>query len=123
MNTTHTTPPVDTATRYLVPPVDVFEDSAGVTLLADLPGVRKDGLDIQVDGPNLSVEGQIFEESTPTGDAVFSEMRASRYRRAFTLSDRLDTDAIDAQLKDGVLRLRIPKLAQAQPKRVEVRVG
>lgn len=123
MNTTHPPTPVNTATRYLVPPVDIVEDSAGITLLADVPGVRKDGLDIQVDGPNLSFEGQVFEEATLTGDADLAEMRASRYRRAFTLSDRLDTGAIDAQLKDGVLRLRIPKLAQAQPKRVEVRVG
>lgn len=123
MNTPHTATPVDHPARTLVPQVDVFEDSTGVTLLADVPGVRKDGLDIRVDGCNLSLEGQVFDDAAPTGDTVFAEMRAPRYRRAFTLSERLDTGAIDAQLKDGVLRLRIPKLAEAQPRRIEVRIG
>ncbi|MDO9314949.1 MAG: Hsp20/alpha crystallin family protein [Burkholderiaceae bacterium] len=119
-NSTNT---VAASTFYLVPRVDVFEDSAGVTLLADLPGVRKDALDIQVDGTNLRLEGRVFDGTPQPTDAVAFEMSASHYRRAFTLSERLDTSAIDAQLKDGVLRLRIPKLAEAQPKRVEVRIG
>ena len=112
-----------TATAYLVPRVDVVEDSTGITLLADLPGVRKDGLDIKVDGTTLSLEGAVALNTPQALDAVFAEVRASRYRRSFTLSNELDAAAIDAQLKDGVLRLRIPKVAEAQPRRIEVRVG
>lgn len=111
------------STAYLVPRVDVVEDSNGITLLADLPGVKKDGLDIKVDGTTLSLEGAVALDAPPSIDAVFAEVRASRYRRSFTLSNELDTAAIDAQLKDGVLKLRIPKVAEAQPRRIEVRVG
>ncbi len=108
-------------TAYLVPRVDVIEDSAGITLLADLPGVAKDALELKVEGTSLTLEGQI-KLDTPQGmAALFAEVRASRYRRAFTLSRELDSAAIDAQLKDGVLKLRIPKLAEAQPRRIEVR--
>lgn len=111
------------ATPYLVPRVDVVEDSSGITLLADLPGVGKDGLDVKVDGSTLTVEGTISIETPQSLDAALVEVRASRYRRSFTLSNELDTAAIDAQLKDGVLRLRIPKVAEAQPRRIDVRVG
>ncbi|MDL2338135.1 MAG: Hsp20/alpha crystallin family protein [Pseudomonadota bacterium] len=121
-NTKQTSIPA-ASTPYLVPRVDVIEDSTGITLLADLPGVTKDGLDIKVDGPTLSLEGAVALDTPQALDAVFAEVRASRYRRSFTLSNELDTSAIDAQLKDGVLRLRIPKVAEAQPRRIEVRVG
>ncbi|HOX67466.1 MAG TPA: Hsp20/alpha crystallin family protein [Burkholderiaceae bacterium] len=110
-------------TPFMVPQVDVVEDSSGITLLADLPGVKKDGLDIKVDGQTLSLEGTVALDAPQPFDAVFAEVRASRYRRSFTLSNELDSAAIDAQLKDGVLRLRIPKVAEAQPRRIEVRVG
>jgi len=111
------------STTYIVPRVDVVEDSAGITLLADLPGVAKDALDVKVEGTSLTLEGQI-KLDTPQGlNAVFAEVRAPRYRRAFTLSRELDAGKIDAQLKDGVLKLRIPKVAEAQPRRIEVRAA
>jgi HSP20 family molecular chaperone IbpA len=108
-------------TAYIVPRVDVIEDSTGITLLADLPGVAKDALELKVEGTSLTLEGQIRLDTPQGMGAVFAEVRASRYRRAFTLSRELDSAAIDAQLKDGVLKLRIPKLAEAQPRRIEVR--
>jgi HSP20 family molecular chaperone IbpA len=123
MKTTHPTTQTADTSPYLLPRVDVIEDSAGITLLADLPGVRKDGLDIKIDGPTLSLEGTVALDTPPAFDPAFAEARASGYRRSFTLSNELDTAAIDAQLKDGVLRLRIPKVAEAQPRRIEVRVG
>lgn len=120
--TPHATAGADT-TPHLVPRVDVVEDPAGITLLADLPGVKKDGLDIRVDGSTLSLEGAFAPDTPPASELAFAEVRASRYRRSFTLSKELDTSAIDAQLKDGVLKLRIPKLAAVQPRHIEVRVG
>lgn len=123
MSDKEVTATADRDAQYMVPRVDVIEDAGGITLLADLPGVKKDALDVKVEGTSLTLEGRIALDTPPGLDAVFAEVRASRYRRAFTLSSELDTAAIDAQLKDGVLRLRIPKVAQAQPRRIEVRVS
>lgn len=110
-------------TRALLPRVDVYEDERGITLLADLPGVPRDQLDIKVDGETLTIEGSVAT-TTPTGlQPAYVELRVPRYRRAFTLSRELDTGHIEANLKDGVLNLRIPKQAHAQPRRVNVQVG
>lgn len=109
--------------RAVLPAVDVFEDASGITLLADMPGVPKDQLELKVEGDALSIEGRV-RAPTPEGlEAVYAEVRVPRYRRSFTLSRELDTTRIDASLKDGVLTLRIPKQAHAQPRRVEVQAG
>ncbi len=109
--------------RAVLPDVDVFEDDSGITLLADMPGVPKDQLDIKVEGDTLLIEGQV-QAVTPDGlEAVYAEVRVPRYRRSFTLSRELDASQIDASLKDGVLNLRIPKQAHAQPRRITVNAG
>ena len=111
------------AQRAVLPAVDVYEDEAGITLLADMPGVPKDRLELKVEADTLSIEGQVVA-STPEGlEAVYAEVRVPRYRRTFTLSRELDTTKVDASLKDGVLTLRIPKQAHAQPRRIEVQAG
>ncbi|MEK8029577.1 Hsp20/alpha crystallin family protein [Ideonella sp. DXS29W] len=110
-------------TRALLPRVDVYEDERGITLLADLPGVPRDQLDIKVDGETLTIEGAV-STTTPAGlQPAYVELRVPRYRRAFTLSRELDASRIEANLKDGVLNLRIPKQEHAQPRRVTVQVG
>jgi len=109
------------AQRAVQPAVDVFEDPTGITLLADMPGVPKDRLDVKVEADTLSIEGQVVAQ-TPDGlEAVYAEVRVPLYRRTFTLSRELDTSKVEANLKDGVLTLRIPKQAHAQPRRIEVR--
>ena len=106
--------------RAVLPAVDVFEDSAGITLLADMPGVAKDQLELKIEGDTLLIEGGV-QALTPDGlEAVYAEVRIPRYRRSFTLSRELDTARIEANLKDGVLTLRIPKQAHAQPRRITV---
>ena len=106
--------------QAVLPSVDVFENSDGITLLADMPGVPRDGLDLKVEGDTLLIEGNA-QPRTPEGlEPVYAEVRVARYRRTFTLSRELDTARIDASLKDGVLTLRIPKNAQAQPRRIMV---
>ena len=118
----------DTATehdqqRAVLPAVDVFEDAAGITLLADMPGVPKEQLELKVEGEALLIEGSV-QPRTPDGlEAIYAEMRAPRYRRSFALSRELDTTRIDANLKDGVLTLRIPKQAHAQPRHIAVSAG
>lgn len=105
----------------LVPAVDIVEDKQGVTVWADLPGVPKDKLDIRVHDGNLSIEGEAVVP-TPAGMSVtHSEVRTSRYARAFSISPDLDTSKIDASLQDGVLTLRIPRREAALPRRIEVK--
>lgn len=109
--------------RALTPRVDVSEDDTGITLMADLPGVAREQLELQVEGDTLHIEGTV-DASAPGGlEPLYAEVRLPRYRRAFTLSRELDASRIEAQLKDGVLRLRIPKQAHAQPRRIEVTAG
>ena len=111
------------AQRAMLPAVDVFEDESSITVLADMPGVPKDALEIKVEGDALSIEGAV-QPATPDGlEAVYAELRTGRFRRTFTLSRELDTARIDAGLKDGVLTLRIPKMAHAQPRRIQVSAG
>ncbi|HET6315317.1 MAG TPA: Hsp20/alpha crystallin family protein [Burkholderiaceae bacterium] len=109
-------------TRALLPRVDVLEDDTGLTLLADLPGVPRDKLELKVEGDTLQIEGAISPQ-TPEGlEPVYAELRLARYRRSFTLSRELDAAHIDAKLANGVLTLRIPKHAHAQPRRIAVQV-
>ena len=109
--------------RAVLPAVDVFEDASGITLLADMPGVPKDLLELKVEGDALLIEGGVWPR-TPDGlEAIYAEVRVPRYRRSFTLSRELDTTRIEANLKDGVLRLRIPKQAHAQPRKITVTAG
>ena len=107
----------------LQPRVDIFEDTGGITLHADLPGVPKDRLGIDVDGDTLRIEGDIVLDAPEGMEATYAEVRMARFRRAFTLSPELDTAGIEAQFRDGVLNLRIPKHAHAQPRRIEVVAG
>lgn len=110
-------------TRALLPRVDVLEDTAGITLLADLPGVSKERLELKVEGDTLLIEGEVGTPMPAQMQSVYAEIRVPRYRRAFTLSRDLDSALIEAAMKDGVLRLRIPKQEHARPRRIEVRAS
>jgi HSP20 family protein len=122
-NQSRTVAPDPAPLRAVLPAVDVYEDDAGITLLADMPGVTREQLELKVEGDSLLVEGGV-RALTPEGlEAVYAEVRVPRYRRTFALSRELDSARIDASLKDGVLTLRIPKQAHAQPRRIEVQAG
>ncbi|HEX4882440.1 MAG TPA: Hsp20/alpha crystallin family protein [Porticoccaceae bacterium] len=108
-------------TPALLPAVDVVEDAAGITLYADLPGVPRDRLDLQIDADTLVIQGEARVELPEGLEAKHAEITVPRFRRAFTLSRELDTAKITAQLHQGVLTLRIPKAEHAQPRKIEVR--
>ncbi|SAK56991.1 heat shock protein Hsp20 [Caballeronia calidae] len=114
----------DTVRRATVTPaVDIVEDSHGITLWADLPGVPREKLDVKVHDARLTIEA---EAELPVQGAVrvhHAELRAPRFARAFSVSDDFDTTKIDANLTNGVLRLTIPRREEARPRRVEVRAG
>jgi len=110
-------------TRAIRPFVDVVEDDTGITLLADLPGVPRDQLELKVEGDTLQIEGRVAQ-ATPEGlEATYAEVQVPRYRRAFRLGKEFNVEQIDANLKDGVLKLRIPKHAHAQPRRISIRAS
>ena len=107
----------------LLPPVDVIEDTAGITLYADLPGVPKDKLSLHVEADTLTIEGEVAL-NTPQGlDANHIEVDLPRYRRVFTLSKELDSAKVSAEFNHGVLKLRIPKAEHAQPRKIEIKTA
>jgi HSP20 family molecular chaperone IbpA len=106
----------------LLPAVDIFEDTGGITLVADLPGVAREDLDIGIDGRSLTIEAPVRLGEASSLTAVYAEVRANHFRRSFELSSDLDTTKIEAGMRDGVLTLRIPKAEQAKARRIDVRV-
>ncbi|MGE5469038.1 MAG: Hsp20/alpha crystallin family protein [Ignavibacteria bacterium] len=111
------------AEAAMLPPVDVVEDTGGITLYADLPGVAKDRLNLHVDADTLTIEGDVVLDVPEGMEASHAEVSLPRYRRAFTLSKELDAEKVEAQFDKGILKLRIPKAAHAQPRKVEIKVA
>ena len=107
----------------LLPPVEVIEDANGITLYADLPGVPKENLDVRVEGDTLTIAAEMALPAIEGLEPTHLELDTPRYRRVFTLSKELDATQVGAELAQGVLKLRIPKAAHAQPRRIEVRVA
>lgn len=107
----------------LLPPVDVIEDPTGITLIADLPGVPREALNLRVEADTLTIEGTLSLPLPEGMQPSHVEVQLPRYRRVFTLSRELNPDRIEAELRHGVLRLRIPKADHAQPRKVQIRVG
>ena len=107
----------------LMPPVDVIEDAKGITLYADLPGVPKDKLYLQVEADTLTIEGEIALAMPEGMEATHAEVGLPRYRRVFTLSKELDAGKVAAEFNQGVLKLSIPKAEHLQPRRVEIKIA
>ncbi|MFY3384739.1 Hsp20/alpha crystallin family protein [Paracidovorax sp. MALMAid1276] len=123
----HPDRPGDRAGRYsdatLTPPVDVIEDAGGITLYADLPGVSRERLNLQVESDTLTIEAE-SGLNVPEGlTSSHTEVGLARFRRVFTLSKELDTERVSAELAQGVLTLRIPKAQHAQPRRIQVQAA
>ena len=107
----------------LMPPVEVIEDKEGIVLYADLPGVAKDSLDLNVEGDTVTIEGALALDVPEGLEVTHAEVSLPRFRRVFTLSKELNANKIAAELNNGVLTLRIPKADHAQPRRIEVKAG
>lgn len=106
----------------LLPPVDVIEDSTGITLYADMPGVPRDKLNLRVDGEQLAIEADMALAMPEGLQPSYAEVGRSAYRRIFTLSKELDAEKISAEMSQGVLRVRIPKAEHAQPRKISIQV-
>ena len=98
----------------------MIEDAEGLTLYADLPGVPKERLDVHIDGEVLVIEGEMGLEMPREMQATHVEVGLPRYRRVFTLSRELDPERMSAELKQGVLKVRIQKAKQAKARKIEI---
>lgn len=107
----------------LRPLVTIIEEENGFTLTAELPGVPKENVQVNVENNVLSLEGEIRLSTPEQMESTHAEVSTAKYKRAFTLSRELDPSKIEASQRDGVLTLRIPKAEHAQPRRIEVQVG
>jgi HSP20 family molecular chaperone IbpA len=107
----------------LAPAVDIFENSNGITVQAEMPGVSKDRLNVQADRNSLLIEGDVVIDMPVGIEALYADVQATKYRRSFVLSGELEADKIEADLKDGVLTVRIPKRAEFRPRKIEVRAS
>ncbi len=111
------------ARNFVLPAVDVFEDETGITLLADLPGVSREGLHIHVEHDMLIIEGKAELEHPEAMESVYAESPSPDFKRNFSLSRELDSQKVQASMTNGVLKLRIPKTEAAKPRRSQVRVA
>jgi HSP20 family protein len=103
----------------LAPAVDIFENADGITAQAEMSGVSKDRLNIQADRNSLLIEGDVVIEMPAGIEALYADVQATKYRRSFVLSGELETERIEANLKDGLLTVRIrsePSFAHARLK-------
>lgn len=103
------------------PAADIFETDAAITVLADMPGVRADGLSLDLRDNVLSIEGHAAEGEHNDRRMLFREYETGSYRREFRLTNLIDQSGIVASLRDGVLRLTLPKAESARPRKIEVR--
>ena len=105
------------------PEVDIFETDRDITILADMPGVATDGVSIDLEDSVLTLSGDVKPWEGPEESDVLIEFEIGKYYRQFTLSDVIDQNKIEAKLKDGVLRLTLPKAQKAVPRKITVTAG
>ncbi len=106
---------------YIAPPVDIFENEESLIVVADLPGVDKNGVEIHVDDNVLTIKGNAKYTQAPT--VLRQEFTLQNYYRQFQLSDEVDQGKISAESKNGVLTITMPKAEKTKPKQIKVKVG
>jgi HSP20 family molecular chaperone IbpA len=105
------------------PNVDIFETEKAITLLVDMPGVKSGDLNVDLRDDTLTLTGDVNPDVRPPGERVYVEYETGRYYRQFYLSEVIAQEKIDATLNDGVLRLTLPKVEKATPRRIAVQAG
>ena len=107
----------------LLPAVDIFEESDVLKLVADMPGVTHESLEVEIDNNVLSLEGDIALNMPEGLSALHAEVRGQRFARRFNLSHEIDGDAITATIVNGVLTLTLPKKDSHRTRRIEVQAA
>jgi HSP20 family protein len=108
-------------TRYMAPPVDIYETDDALVVVADLPGVNKDEVDIRIEDNVLTIRGRA--EYKPQAHTLRGEFNLEGYYRQFQLSDEVDQGRISAETKNGVLTIRLPKAEKSKPRQIKVTLG
>ncbi|MCG6910258.1 MAG: Hsp20/alpha crystallin family protein [Deltaproteobacteria bacterium] len=111
------------AGAVFTPEVDIFETDREITLLADIPGVRPEDLNIDLRDDVLTIAGETAAYRTPGEVDIITEYESGKFYRQFTLSEMIDQAKIDAKLNNGVLRLTLPKVEKATPRRIKVKTA
>jgi HSP20 family protein len=106
--------------RFYVPPTDVYETEDALTVVMEVPGVTREGVDIELKEDVLRVAGRIDLAKYGGLEPVYTEYNVGHWARTFALSDTVDREHIGARLEDGVLTLTLPKVAEARPRRIAV---
>jgi len=109
--------------RTFVPAADIYETANEIVVMADMPGVDEKNVSITLEKNVLTIEGNVAEETLDRHSLTYQEYAIGDYQRAFTLSNEVNRDNISATVKDGVLRLVLPKVEPAKAKRITVRAG
>jgi len=107
--------------RYMVPPVDIYETEKALAVIVDLPGVGKNDVDIRVDEGVLTIKGKVRYKIPE--NSIRTEFGLLDFFRQFQLSDEVDQSKIAAESKNGVLTITLPKAEKAKPRQVKVAVG
>jgi HSP20 family protein len=105
--------------RYFVPAVDIFEDDEKVTVVAEMPGVKNTGVDVALEDDVLTIRGERMPEKIE-GRVLLQEYESGSYLRRFTVAETIDQDKIHATMRDGLLRVELPKSAPAKPRKIKV---
>jgi HSP20 family protein len=106
------------------PPVDIYEDDQKLTLKLEVPGVKQDDIDIQVEGRTLTVRGERkFDSEEKQENFHRVEHRYGTFARSFTLPNSVDAENVKATYDSGVLQLEFPKKAEAKPRQIKIGVG
>jgi len=112
-------PPAREAKEYVLPEVDIFETKDGYVLEAEMPGVNKEGLEVTLEGTEMTIVGHRQNNGSP-GAPLFQERTAADYRRVFELDPAIDTAKITAKVEQGVLSLTLPKSERVKPRKIKV---
>ncbi len=107
--------------KVFVPAVDILDSDDHLTLYADMPGCEKTSIDITLENDVLSIQGNICWQPPKDYELVYNEYEVGDYRRAFTLDESINREKIEADYNNGVLRLTLPKLEPAKPKKIAVK--
>jgi HSP20 family protein len=105
-----------------IPAVDIFETEEALTMMAEMPGVAQEGLRIDLKDNQISILGEVAELSSPQERMLLKEFETGSFYRQFNLSDVIDQNKISAHLKNGVLKVVLPKIERAKPRKIEVTV-
>ncbi len=109
--------------QVFIPRADIYETKDGIIILADVPGADENSLEITVEKNVLTIYASVEPEQPEGYSLIYQEYGVGDYERSFILSNQVDRNKIEATVKDGVLRLALPKAAEAQSRKISVRAG